>query len=101
VGVIIITGLVAVRAEMREEAVALGRWMAEETERESGCVRYRFYADLADPNLFLLFEEWETEAALRAHFQTPHMARFTAALPGIVGAPPVITRYEISGKGPL
>jgi quinol monooxygenase YgiN len=98
---IIVTGLVAIRADRRGEAVALGRWMSEETEREPGCLRYRFYADLADPNLFLLFEEWETEAALHAHFQTPHMARFSAALPGIVAAPPAITRYDISGKGPL
>lgn len=98
---IIITGLVATRPDRRDEAITLGRWMSEETEREPGCARYRFYADLDDPNTFFLFEEWESEAALQAHFRTRHVARFNAALRGIIAAAPTIARYEVSGKAPL
>ncbi len=61
----------------------------------------RFYADIADPDTFLLFEEWESDEALRAHFGTPHMAEFNGALSGLVASPPRVMRYEVTAAGTL
>ena len=36
--------------------------------------------DLADPELFRIVERWRDEAALGAHFATPHMAAFQQAM---------------------
>jgi quinol monooxygenase YgiN len=93
--VIIIAGTVAIRPERRAEAIERGLWMSRLTEAEPGCRRYRFYADLADPERLFLFEEWESEEALRAHFATPHMAEFSRVLPGLVASPPVVMRYDV------
>ena len=64
---------------LRPAAVA----MIEATRKEAGCVDYAFAQDLADPTLFRIVERWESEAALAAHFQTPHMAAFNQAMAGI------------------
>ncbi|CAH1660261.1 putative quinol monooxygenase [Chelatococcus asaccharovorans] len=43
---------------------------------EPGCVAYQFSVDLDDPGAFFLLELWESEAALEAHMQTPHLRDF-------------------------
>ena len=92
---LIVAGRIQIRPERRAAAVAAAVKMAQATEREAGCRSYRFSSDLDDPNLFFLFEEWEDEAALTAHFQTPHMAEFNAVVPQFVAGPPSIHRYEV------
>lgn len=93
---LVIAGTVKVKPESRAEAAAAALTMATATRAEPGCKSYGFYADLGDPNTFLIFEQWENEAALMAHFQTPHMAAFNAAIPRFLAAPPSIDRYEIA-----
>ena len=93
---IVIAGSVAVRAERRDDAVRAARQMAEATRAETGCVAYRFYADLEDPNVFFIFEEWETADALARHFQTEHMATFQKQLPGLLAGAPGIKRYTVT-----
>jgi quinol monooxygenase YgiN len=55
---------------------------------EPGCLEYTFAVDLAEPSLLRVIESWVDEAALAAHFATPHMAAFNEALGGanIIGA---------------
>lgn len=47
---------------------------------EPGCLEYAFAMDLAEPGLLRVVERWVDEAALAAHFSTPHMAAFNKAL---------------------
>jgi quinol monooxygenase YgiN len=93
---LVIAGTVKVKPEMRAEAVQAAIKMAKASQAESGCKAYRFYADLEDPNTFLIFEQWEDDAALMTHFQTPHMAEFNGVIPRFLAAPPSIDRYEVS-----
>ncbi len=93
---IIVAGDVLVRADKREEALALAGWFAEQSELEGGCISYRFYTSIADPNVFHIFEEWETAVALATHFQTPHMAEFNAQLPNYLAGEPDVKEYEVS-----
>jgi quinol monooxygenase YgiN len=92
----VVAGTVRVRPEKRDEAVRVALTMAKATQAESGCRAYRFYADLEDPSLFFIFEEWESDEALGVHFQTEHMRVFQAALPAIVAGPPDIRFYTVS-----
>jgi quinol monooxygenase YgiN len=93
---LIIAGTVKVKPETRADAQAAALKMARATASEAGCTSYRFYADLEDPNTFLIFEQWESEAALLAHFQTPHMAEFNSVIPRFLAAPPSINRYDVA-----
>jgi quinol monooxygenase YgiN len=93
---IVVAGRIRVKPESRDEAARTAARMAEATRREAGCVSYRFYADLDDPDVFFIFEEWENEAALAQHFQTPHMAEFQTHVPRFVAGPPEIKRYVVA-----
>jgi len=92
---IVVAGRIRVKAEERSQAVRVALRMAEATRAEPGCVSYRFYADLTDPNTFFLFEEWESDEALARHFQTPHMAEFQQQIPRFVAGPFEIKRYVV------
>lgn len=78
---------------VRETAIE----MARATREEAGCISYAFYADLETPANVRVFEEWENQEALEAHFQTPHMATFRQALGAITIKSRAIWRYEVSG----
>jgi quinol monooxygenase YgiN len=98
---LVIAGTVKVKPETRSEAVQAALKMAKASQAEAGCRSYAFYADLEDPNTILIFERWDNEAALMAHFQTPHMAEFNAAIPRFLAAPPTIMRYDVAAETKL
>ena len=68
--------------------VAAAEMMRATKAAEPGCLEYAFALDLAEPGLLRVIERWVDEAALSAHFATPHMAAFNQALAGatILGA---------------
>lgn len=47
---------------------------------EEGCDDYTFSVELSDPSRMRITERWHHQDALRAHFATPHMAAFQAAM---------------------
>lgn len=64
------------------------------TRAEPGCVDYAFAIELGDPGAVRLVERWESAEALRAHFATPHMAAFQAAMRKDPPAGMELTAYE-------
>lgn len=56
------------------------RTMETASRAEDGCHDYTFAVELNDPDKLRITECWEDEAALKAHFATPHMAAFNAAM---------------------
>jgi quinol monooxygenase YgiN len=93
---IVIAGKISVKPERSEEARRAALAMVEATRREPGCISYAFYADLVEAGAFFIFEEWESVAALTAHFQTEHMARFQQQAAALLAAPPTIKRYAVA-----
>jgi len=98
---IVIAGRVTVKPERREEAIRVARTMVAATRREPGCRAYGFHADLEDPNVFFVFEEWQDEQSLARHFQTDHMATFRRHLPDLLAKPPALTRYAVAATLPM
>ncbi len=76
--------IVNVRIESTPEAVEAMRdtilSMQTATLEEEGCEDYSFSVELANPGALRVTERWASQAALSAHFQTPHMATFQAAM---------------------
>lgn len=100
-GMIVISGTARIRPEVKAEAKAAALDMAARSAAEPGCVAYELSELLDDPFTFRLFEQWESAAALAAHFTTPHFIAFSRALPGFLAAPPRFTRYEVASAEPL
>ena len=98
---LVIAGQVRVNPARRDEAVQVALRMARATRSEPGCIQYRFSADLEDPSVFCIFEEWQDEEALSSHFASAHMRDFQQALPGLVAGAPEIKRYTVASDAPL
>jgi len=86
--VIVVSGETEFDPEDVETAMEAAIEMMAETAKEPGCIHYRFYADIEVPSRLHVYEEWETEAALAAHMNTPHMATWR----GVVGGLRVLSR---------
>jgi quinol monooxygenase YgiN len=54
--------------------------MVAASNAEDGCIAYNFAQDALDPGVLHIVEKWQDDAALAAHFATPHMAAFGAAI---------------------
>lgn len=98
---VIIAGTARIRPEARDDLLDAARRMIAASRAEPGCTAYRYAFDIDDPDLIHFFEEWQDQAAVDAHFATPHMAEFLAALGDTLDGPPTILRYDVSSFGPL
>jgi quinol monooxygenase YgiN len=63
---------------------------------EEGCLGYVASADPAEPGRVVVFERWESEAHLAAHFGTPHIAVFRDAVAGYPRGERDVRRFFIS-----
>jgi len=93
---IVVAGEILLAPESAEPARAAAIAMGRATRAEAGCVTYRFYEDLEVRGHFHVFEIWESQDALKAHFETPHMKAFRATLGTLKFISRDITRYEVS-----
>jgi quinol monooxygenase YgiN len=66
-----------------EPAMAAIADMVAASNAEEGCIAYAFTQDVLEPGILHIVEKWQDEAALAAHFATPHMATFGAAIAGL------------------
>ena len=98
---IIIAGTISVKPETREAAIEACLTMQKATQQEEGCISYRFHADLEDPNTLFLFEEWESQEHLSAHFKAEHMKAYRAVIPALVNGPSKLKYYTIESSRPL
>jgi quinol monooxygenase YgiN len=98
---LVIAGYVRMDPAKRDASVAAATTMMAETRKEAGCISYTFSSDLEDEGVFRIFEEWESPAALDAHFQSPHMAEFQKQIPNLGVKEMKVQRYEIAKVGPL
>jgi quinol monooxygenase YgiN len=98
---LVIAGRIELDPKDREKAIAAAVEMMRATREEPGCRSYVFSAELEDPGALRIFEEWDSEEALRAHFATPHMARFQKAIIALPIKSSSVLRYEVSKVGPV
>ena len=98
---LIILGTVRLPPERVEAArEAMGR-MVENSRAEDGCLAYAYAEDLLEPGLVHVVERWRDEDALQAHFRTPHMAEWRAALPALQVTDRRLFRYDADDGAPL
>ena len=57
------------------------------TRSESGCIIFELLTDIQDPSLFVLYENWEDQAALDAHFEQPYVKQVFKSYEGTLAEP--------------
>ena len=98
---IVVVGRVRTDDSKREDLIRIGTRVAEASRAEEGCIDYRLYEAADAPNEFVFIEEWRDDAALQAHFATPHIAEFMAAIATAIEWPPDVKFHEVSGTRDL
>lgn len=71
--------------------------METASRAEAGCVDYTFCQEVGNPDVLRINELWESMEALEAHFQSPHMAEFNAA---VAARPPRSMDLRMNELGP-
>lgn len=94
--------MLVIAAELRVGAGSMdklcdaGAVMSEKSTAEDGCHLYACSKDLNEDNLMRITEQWESQAALDAHFATPHMADFQATMGSLEVVSVKATKYQVS-----
>lgn len=65
------------------------------TLKESGCISYQMWANKEDPGEFTFVEEWANDAALDAHFATPHIKAALARFPELLAQELDLRKYTV------
>ncbi len=97
---LIVAGTITLDAAKRGLIDSAFEKMRAATLQEPGCIEYQAYADRNDPGTIFMFEKWQSQDALSAHFASPHMAEFGQAMgaAGVTGMD--VRKYEVSKEGP-
>ncbi|MBW8813674.1 MAG: antibiotic biosynthesis monooxygenase [Caulobacterales bacterium] len=98
---ILIAGTVRVPPENLERFRPHMQAMLDASRAEDGCLTYSYAVDVAESGLVRIFEAWRDQAAIDAHFQTPHMAAWRAAWPQFGVSDRRLSRYEVAAETPL
>ncbi|ANE46536.1 monooxygenase [Paenibacillus swuensis] len=79
----------------REEFLEKVKVLIAASQAEPGNISYGLYEYVEKSNRFVMIEEWEDEAAIQEHNQSPHFAEFMKFAPEALAAPVEIKRSII------
>lgn len=95
-GVRVVATLVA-QPGKAEELGSVLRELIEPSNAEHGCRRYELWQNEADEHEFRFIEEWNSEEALAAHFETPHLTTGLSRLPDLLAGELDLRKYKLLG----
>ena len=85
---ILIRAVIKLDPEQRDQALSSAASLIQLALEEPGCLAYTWGADMAHGDTIHVFEEWENEEALAAHFTAPSFFGMSEHLAkhGLLGA---------------
>ena len=98
---VVILGTVRLAPERLDEARPHMAAMVAASRAEDGCFGYTYAEDVAEPGLIHVFERWRDQAALDAHFQSPHLAAWRAAWPSFGVSDRRLFAYDVASERAL
>ncbi|MBL8147823.1 MAG: antibiotic biosynthesis monooxygenase [Anaerolineae bacterium] len=87
-------GRFAIDPELREAFLEFARDLVERELASPGCLRFELYEDVSQPNHFMMFEEWESTAALESHLEDPRLVADEETLLRFVLGEPTWDEFE-------
>lgn len=79
-----IVATIEAKDEKRELAKTAMLKLLEPTRQEAGCFQYDLHQDNENPNVFVFYEQWESEAHLQTHLNSAHIAEYVKAVEGAI-----------------
>ena len=97
---IVVNGIITASEDSIAAMKAAIAKMEAASQAEDGCHDYTFSVELNNPAVMRITECWESMDALAAHFATPHMAEFQAAMAAHPPSSVEVKFYEASEVQP-
>ena len=85
----------------REQALKSAQPWIDGALAQPGCIHYDWSADMNDLSRINVYEEWESEDALAAHFAGPQYAGMRAHLGGSGLIKATSKKYRVDAEGPV
>lgn len=98
---IVVSGILAFDPSLEDATKAALTGLAAATADEDGCIEYDYWASLAEPGVYRVFEQWESEEAIHGHMSSPHMAEFLGSVGDLGVTRAEIWRYDVSDTSKL
>lgn len=92
---IVLQATVPVASDGRDELIEAATKLAEQSRMEDGTIDYRFTADIEEPHVFRVFEQYENEAAMNAHMESEHFETFQDQISGLVDGDIELIRFDV------
>ncbi|QFT56530.1 putative quinol monooxygenase [Microbulbifer sp. THAF38] len=70
--------------------------LAENSEKESGCLSYQILFSGEDTDTFMTLEVWDSKESEQKHWQEPHLKETLKALEPILAEEPRIEKYQVT-----
>ena len=98
---IVISAQIDVHPDGRDAALRSAQRWIDGALAQPGCIHYDWSADLNAPARINVFEEWESEASLAAHFAGAQYAGMLAHI-GASGLQNAVSRkYRVDAEAPV
>jgi autoinducer 2-degrading protein len=91
----VLTVSINVKPEHVDEFVPAMLANARGSRTEPGNLRFDVLRDEDDPNHFMLYEVYQSAAALEAHRETPHFKQWAAAVEPMLAEPRTRVRSQL------
>lgn len=98
---LIVAGTIEVDPDHRGALLEAVAPMIEATRAEAGCRAYTFSPDPDNPGLVHVFERWDDQASLDAHFASDHLAAWRARAADLPIHNRDLMKYLVSGVADL
>jgi quinol monooxygenase YgiN len=99
--VLVLAGSVRIDPAKRNDVVDATIEVMQESRRLPGCISFVFAADLEDPGVLHVFQEWESPEALNRHLTAPRVEAVRLRLGSLGVREIAVQRYSISSVGPI
>jgi autoinducer 2-degrading protein len=90
---LIITAKITVREGTSERFLEAHRWMKTLVMQDPGAILYTLQRSAEDPNVFLFYEQYESEEAFAYHLSTEHFKVLSGKIDPLMAAPPEIAKW--------
>ena len=98
---LVLAGSVRIDPAKRNDVVAATIEVMQETRQLPGCISFVFSADLEDPGVLHVFQEWESPEALERHLTSPRVEAARLRLGSLGVREVAVQRYAIHSVGPI
>ncbi len=72
--------------------------LSEPSRAEAGNVNYDLHRSIEDPEVWMLYENWATPAALDKHFEMPYMKEFVAKVGEVLASEMDLRRFSMTTR---